>query len=271
MHFYLDLDFRHILDPDMTRDMTGCLPMKKKEEDMSFFAKVEKKPKKGQAPKDSSLSSASSSKQPAEPAAAKGKKINHTLDILQSFMSVGLEVPSSTLDVPSSIEKAEAKKVEYLEKREKVKEGPVATASAPVTSAAELEPEAEAEAEAEAEPPSAADAEEPEPEPAPEPEPVPEPTPEVEAVEPEVIPEPEVVEPLAEVAKEPVVEEVKEPEPEAPAAVKESEAEPEEAAPAPTPAPAPAPAPASAVVQNGGVGLTFSVAEDERVKLTFSY
>lgn len=53
------------------------------------------------------------------------KKLNHDLDTLKTFMSLAIEVPQTTANIPKTIEAAEARKAHFLELREKVKSGEI--------------------------------------------------------------------------------------------------------------------------------------------------
>lgn len=73
-------------------------PFKRKDdEDLSFFTAVKKKGK-GAKPQE---------EKKAAPAETK-RKLNHALDILQTFMLLSIDVPQTTAEIPTTIEKVRA-------------------------------------------------------------------------------------------------------------------------------------------------------------------
>lgn len=101
----------------------GMKLFKRKEED-DFMIVSKKAPKGNAAAKSSASSGAAATPQAVKAEAPKAKKLTHTLEILQTFMKFGIEVPTSADAMPATIEKAEAKKVHYFELRKKKKEAP---------------------------------------------------------------------------------------------------------------------------------------------------
>eukprot|EP00195_Chlamydomonas_chlamydogama_P013846 CAMPEP_0202900860 /NCGR_PEP_ID=MMETSP1392-20130828/12076_1 /ASSEMBLY_ACC=CAM_ASM_000868 /TAXON_ID=225041 /ORGANISM="Chlamydomonas chlamydogama, Strain SAG 11-48b" /LENGTH=616 /DNA_ID=CAMNT_0049587313 /DNA_START=74 /DNA_END=1924 /DNA_ORIENTATION=- len=89
----------------------GMVMFKRKDEDLDFFTSVKKGAKGGAAAKK---------QEKAAPVEVK-KKLNHSLETLKTFMMLGVDVPTLTTEIPATIEKVEAKKNEYLEKRKNPK------------------------------------------------------------------------------------------------------------------------------------------------------
>lgn len=94
--------FAHALPPCCCLAVTGCKPLKKKDEDLeNLFAVSKKKPQQG---KKGAAAAA-----PAEPAPKKEepakKKLNHTLETLKTFMQFGIEVPQTTAELAATVAK----------------------------------------------------------------------------------------------------------------------------------------------------------------------
>lgn len=76
----------------------GLKPFKRKDdEDLSFFTAVKKKGK-GAKPQDEKKAALAETK----------RKLNHALDILQTFMLLSIDVPQTTAEIPTTIEKVRA-------------------------------------------------------------------------------------------------------------------------------------------------------------------
>ena len=58
----------------------------------------------GGTPKATPLAKAPAPKATPAPAAAKKRGLTHTLELLQTFLSFGIEVPNSTAEIPAAIE-----------------------------------------------------------------------------------------------------------------------------------------------------------------------
>eukprot|EP00798_Chlamydomonas_sp_ICE-L_P009131 gene9131-16256_t len=93
----------------------GMKPMKKKDDD-DFMPVSAKKAGKGASKGTKGLNAPASD--PSK------KKLSHTLELLQTFMLFAIDVPNTQGELPAAIEKAEAKKADFLEKRKKKKEAP---------------------------------------------------------------------------------------------------------------------------------------------------
>ncbi len=87
----------------------GCAGMKllKKNDDEGFMAVSKKKPQQGKG-KGGAAAAAASSSAPAAAApepAVRSKKLNHSLETLKTFMQFTIEVPQTTAELPTTIEK----------------------------------------------------------------------------------------------------------------------------------------------------------------------
>ncbi|GAX82805.1 hypothetical protein CEUSTIGMA_g10231.t1 [Chlamydomonas eustigma] len=103
---------------------------KKNEEDLSFFTSVQKG---GKGSKGSKARAASQTvKASAAPPTESKRKLQHSLETLKTFMTLGIDVPQNTTEIATTIEKVEAKKEEYLEKRKRAKEAPSSSAKTQV-------------------------------------------------------------------------------------------------------------------------------------------
>ena len=81
----------------------GLKPFKKKnEEDLSFFTSVQAKGAKGKGAKAAAERAAPAS---ATSAADSKRRLNHSLEILKTFMSLGVDVPQSVSEMAVAIEK----------------------------------------------------------------------------------------------------------------------------------------------------------------------
>ena len=81
----------------------GLKPFKKKnEEDLSFFTSVQAKGAKGKGAKAAAERAAPAS---ATSAADSKRRLNHSLEILKTFMSLGVDVPQSVSEMAAAIEK----------------------------------------------------------------------------------------------------------------------------------------------------------------------